>query len=105
MRTKYGEIPSSDLVLYFKRLINQLYKLMPIKENEDMTYEKYLKKLIQQLHGGNKLIISDSLFIEIIFNLEALFDIEDISLHNSIVKENISICQKIIKQLELEMGG
>ncbi len=103
MQTKYGTIPNSDLILYFKRLVNQLYKLMPIKENKDVTYDKYLTKLIQQLHGGEKLIISDSLFIEIIFNLESLFMIDDIYLHNSIVKENISICQKLIKVFELDL--
>ncbi len=103
MQTKYGTIPNSDLILYFKRLVNRLYKLMPIKENKDVTYDKYLTKLIQQLHGGEKLIISDSLFIEIIFNLESLFMIDDIYLHNSIVKENISICQKLIKVFELDL--
>jgi hypothetical protein len=105
METKYGELPNSDLILYFKRLVNQSYKLMPMKENKDSTYDRYLMKLIQQLHGGNRLIISDSLFIEIIFNLESLFEINDITLHNSIIKENISICQKVIKKLELELEG
>ena len=99
METKYGELPNADLVLYFNRLINQLYKLMPMKENRDITYDKYLTKLIQHLHGGDRLIISDSFFIEIIFNLEALFKIEDIVSHNSLVKENISICQKIIRDV------
>lgn len=105
METKYGELPNADLTLYFKRLVNQSYKLMPMKENKDITYDRYLSKLIQQLHGGQRLIISDNLFIEIIFNLESLFEIEDIVLHNSIIKENISICQKIVKKLELELEG
>ena len=100
MITKYGELPNTDIILYFKRLVHQTYKLMPMKEKRDETYIQYLKKLIQQLHGGNRLIISDSLFIEIIFNLESLFEIEDIALHNSIIKKNISICEKVIQKLE-----
>ena len=103
MDTKHGTISNSDLVLYFNRLINKTYKLMPLKENKDKTYDKYLEKLIKQLSGGDKFIISDSLFVEIIFNLESLFEIDDISLHNSIVKENISICQGLIKKFNI--GG
>ncbi|MBW3020719.1 hypothetical protein KY334_05460 [Candidatus Woesearchaeota archaeon] len=105
MITKYGEIPNNDLILYFKRLIPQMYKLMPMKENKNITYEKYLTKLIRQLHGGNRLIISSNLFIEILFNLESLFDIEDVDLHNSLVKENITTCQTIIHKLEKEDVG
>ena len=103
MDTKYGTISNSDLVLYFNRLINKIYKLMPLKENKDITYDKYLEKLIKQLSGGNNFIISDSLFIEILFNLESLFEVDDVKLHNSIVKENISICQSLIKKFNV--GG
>jgi len=103
MDTKYGDINNSDLVLYFNRLINKIYKLMPMKENSDLTYNKYLEKLIMQLIGGDNLFISDSLFVEIILNLESLFEIDDVRLHNSIVKENISICQSLIKKFNI--GG
>ena len=99
IETKYGKLSNNDIVLYFYRLINKIYKLMPLKENKDRNYEKYLQKLIKQLTGGDSLIISDSLFIEIIFNLESLSEIDDIELHNSIVKENISICQSVIKKM------
>jgi hypothetical protein len=101
VKTKYdNSLTNKELVLYFKRLIGKIYKIMPMKENIDKTLEKYLDKLIYQLLGGSSLVLSDSLFVEIILNLESLRYIEDIQIHNSIVKETMSLCEKIIKKLE-----
>jgi len=97
-----GTLKDSDLILYFQRLVNKIYKLMPMKENNDSTYNIYVQKLIEQLKGGEKLIIQDSQFVEILFNISSLTGIDDIKLHNSIVKESISICQSLIRDIELK---
>lgn len=101
MNTKYNkEIDDKYIIIYFERLIPKLYKIMPMKESNDVNLGLYIYKLINQLCGGKNLIVDDSLFVEIIFNLESLQGIQDIRLHNSIVKENISMCQKIISKLK-----
>ena len=100
MQTKYGTLSDNEISLYCKKLINQMYKLMPMREDDEPTYDAYLIKLIQQLHGANSLIVEDSLFISIVFNLESLFSIDDIKLHNSMIKENLSMCQKLIVKFE-----
>jgi hypothetical protein len=94
-------LENESLVLYLKRLINKIYKLMPMKENNDVNYLLYLAKVISQLNGGKYFMSKNHSFIEIIFNLESLYDINDLKLHNSIVKESISLCDKLIKELEL----
>ncbi len=95
-----GNISYEELINYFNSLIGDLYKLMPLKENKYNGYEIYLHRLLCQICGGENLIISNNYIIKIIFNLEGLKRINDIKLHNSIVKENISLCKKIIENLK-----
>lgn len=105
MDTKYGKLNSEHLWLYLERLIHQLYKLMPMKEKNDITYDMYLSKLTKQLFGGSNILPKGSMFLEILFNLESLSYVNDIKVHNSIVKENISMCQREMNRIKKELEG
>ena len=86
---------------YVKRLIPKLFKLMPLKENGDENYYVYLDKLIIQIIGFEGIVFYPMIF-DIVCNLKGLKFSESIRIHNSIVKENINICQKIIDGMRLE---
>jgi hypothetical protein len=91
--------------IYIKRLIPKLFKLMPLKENKDKNYYIYLDKLIIQIIGFEGILLYSSKYpmvFDIVCNLKGLRFSEDIRIHNSIVKENINICQKVIDDMRLE---
>jgi hypothetical protein len=89
---------------YLKRLIPKIFKLMPLKENQDPNYHIYLHKLVMQMIGFKDITIyvdEIPVLIEIIANLNGLKHDCTLKMHNSIVKECISICQNSIDR----MGG
>lgn len=91
--------------IYIERLIPKLFKLMPLKENRDKNYCLYLDKLIIQIIGFENIVLylrKEPIILDIICNLKGLRYSQDIRVHNSIVKENINICQKIIDNMRLE---
>ena len=46
MNTKYdNKIPDLLIKNYFKNLINQFYKILPIKESGEDTLQKYMESL------------------------------------------------------------
>ena len=88
---------------YLQRLIPKIFKLMPLKENNDLHYQIYLEKLVMQIIGFKNITIyieEIPSLIDIIANLNGLHNECDIKIHNSIVKECINICQRGIDQIE-----
>lgn len=66
-------------VIHFniKRIINQVYKLLPTRE-EGKEWQKPLSTLIEQLAGMKRLIIGqDDLFFVVLCKLEGLFSLKD----------------------------
>ena len=78
----------------FKRIINQVYKLLPMRE-EGRDWQKPLQTLIEQLSGMKRLIIGqDDLFFLILCKMEGLFDLKH--------EDNMSLYRRVIFQcLEL----
>lgn len=83
---------------YLERLIPKLFKLMPLKENEDPNYDIYLDKLIIQIIGFKNIdiyIYKCPFILDIICNLSGLCSCDcDIRIHNSIIKECINMCKR-----------
>ena len=91
----------NSLNMYIRRLIPKLFKLMPLKENDNPNYDLYLKKLTMQIKGFediNNYISNMPCLIDVISNLSGLKYCKDIKMHNSIVKECISICQSRLNE-------
>jgi len=96
-----GDISNDDLKLYFKRLINKIFKLLPLKEEGCGTLEQYFDSLMLELCGGEELFYHHEMFLELIFNLYSLKDLEEIKLYRSQVFKCINICQNICNKLEV----
>ncbi len=59
-----------------KRIINQVYKLLPMRE-QGRDWTKPLETIIQQLSGMKRLIINqDQLFFLILCKMEGLFSLK-----------------------------
>ena len=100
MNNKYGiEISKEAFDSSINRLTNQLWKLIPMKENDE-DWQKQLQTLIIEISGLN--IIFDSLFLQLLSKLEGLSLQEDIDfgLYRKTVFECISLLQGIKKNVE-----
>ena len=105
MKMKYDlEMDNKSIDNFFKRIINQLYKLLPMRE-QGKDWEKPLETLIEQLCGMKRLMIhyQDDLFLTIICKMEGLFnltnDIKDMSLYRRTIFECLSLLNSLNKNV------
>ena len=60
---KYGiDIPEEDVNKNVRRLTNQLWKLIPMRENNE-NWQKQLNTVIIEIAGLNEIFISNPLFL------------------------------------------
>lgn len=76
-----------------KRLTNQVWKLIPMKENEE-DWEKQLKTVKMEIVGLNEILL-DPLFLQLLAKLEGLLleDDIDFELYRKTIFECLSILQ------------
>lgn len=96
---KYNlEVSNETLIKSLKRIINLIYKLLPMRE-EGNDWEKPLETIIEELVGMNRLVIDlqPDLF-PIICKLEGLFSLQeehDMALYRRTIFECLSLLSKI----------
>ena len=84
---------------YFDTLVNNFFKILPIKENEEATLEEYMKSLQLELIGCNSILENtqyDSALLSLISILQYLIehDCETATVRREVFKA-ISICKKL----------
>ena len=91
MITKYNfEIDQSVLDSSKKRLINQLWKLIPMREHEE-DWQKQLDGVINEITGLNKIFSTELNFLTLLSKLEGLYEVKDFFTYRKIVFESISL--------------
>lgn len=99
MKIKYNlEVDYNSLNYNLKRIINLVYKLLPMRE-EGKDWTKPLETIIEELVGMNRLLIDlqPDLF-PIICKLEGLFsltDEEDMPLYRRTIFECLSLLNRL----------
>lgn len=93
--TKYGfEISLEDINTNVKRLTNQMWKLIPMREHEE-DWEKQLNTVIVEIAGLNEIFITPH-FLQLLSKLEGLRTQEtDFELYRKTVFECISLLQEL----------
>ncbi len=72
METKYGyEFSKEELHKEIVRLTNQLWKLIPMRENGE-EWDKQLDTVIIDIAGKNEIFIHNSQFLQLLSKLEGL---------------------------------
>ena len=97
-QTKYGfEIPFEVIDKDISRLTNQMWKLIPMKENEE-DWEKQLDTVILEIAGLNEIFIKDPQFLQLLSKLEGI-KVQEIkfNLYRKTVFESISLLRGLIK--------
>lgn len=99
--TKYDkEIPPELLVEYFEKLTGRVFKILPMREEEIDTLSSYIEYLVIELNGGQRLIVNDLSFLELMMNLESLEDLMcDMPKFKSQVFKCVKLCKKISKNI------
>jgi len=99
-KNKYGgSLSEKSLQEYFKHLINRIWKILPMKEQNCLTLDKYLFNLKIELVGGEEMLLNNGLFVELIFNLESLNNLTLKDEYKPQIFKCINICEKIINNL------
>lgn len=99
MITKYHiDIPDEVMEKNIVRLTNQLWKLIPMRENEE-DWDKQLNTVIIEIAGLNEIFIQDPRFLQLLSKLEGLNILNDIEfpIYRKTVFECISLLQEIKK--------
>lgn len=101
MSTKYGfDFPADVINKYVIRLTNQLWKLIPMRENNE-DWQKQLETVIIEVVGLKEVFSLDPLFIQLLAKLEGLKAIDlDFSLYRKTVFETINLLQELKKNVK-----
>lgn len=106
MIIKYNiDISESAIQCNLKRIINQVYKLLPMRE-EGSDWQKPLETLMEELKGMSKLLIGQQeIFFSLLCKLEGLFTLtqeEDFLQYRRTIFECLgllNLLNKNVKQL------
>ena len=98
--TKYGFIIDKiTLEKNIVRLTNQLWKLIPMRENEE-DWEKQLNTVILEIAGLNEIFVEDPQFLQLLSKLEgirAVAAVTDFAIYRKTVFESIGLLRGLIK--------
>lgn len=94
--TKYNfDVPIEVIELNIKRLTNQLWKLIPMRENGE-DWQKQLKTVTLEIAGLNEVFLSFPQFLQLLSKLEGLQQTEtEFDLYRKTVFESINLLQEI----------
>lgn len=96
--TKYGfYIKDEDAARNAKRLTNQLWKLIPMREHEE-NWQRQLDTLIIELVGLNSILYNSEQFLILLSKLEGLKNSEvEFKLYRKTVFEAMSLLKEIME--------
>lgn len=98
--TKYAFGFSPEVVITdINRLTNQLWKLIPMRENEE-DYNKQINTVIIDIAGLNEIFLENPLYLQLLSKLEGLLVHETgFELYRKTVFECISLIQEVKRGL------
>lgn len=101
VKNKYGyKITTESMIQYLNMTKNNVYKLLPLRE-EGNEWKKYLTSLLELELKGCEDLFSDVNFIALISKLNSLHN-KSFYLYRKGVFESLKIIDKMIEKLEGE---
>lgn len=99
------EIDNEKIVKNLKRLTNQIYKLLPDRE-EGSDWQKPLEIIIEEFAGMNELFLDQhDIFFSLLCKLKGLFTLtneEDFLLYRRVIFESLGLVSKLMPQCHCE---
>ena len=99
MMTYYGQEYDIELVKTdLHRLVNQIWKLLPMRENEE-NWQQQLYTVLNELHGLHKLFGDQLDFLILLSKLEGLTQVDNFMSYRLIVFSSISLLTELTNNL------
>ena len=99
MMTYYNSKFDVDLVKTdLRRLINQIWKLLPMRENEE-DWQKQLRIVLNELHGLHQLFGDQLDFLILLSKLEGLPQTDNFMTYRLVVFSSISLLTELTNNL------
>lgn len=96
------KLPDELISNYFSSLINQLFKILPLKENGEPSLPSYMLSLQRELIGCKSLLSGtnyDANIARLIFTLQFMIDNDcSVATTKTEIFKSISLCKKIKTQ-------
>lgn len=100
MTTKYDSYFSNKIIQTdLRRLINQIWKLLPMREKEE-DWEKQLSSVLIELHGLQDMFDDQLKLLILLSKLEGLFTTKDFMTYRLTVFGSISLLMEITNAIE-----
>lgn len=95
--TKYGfNIPTDVIEKNVIRLTNQMWKLIPMRENDE-DWEKQLDTVILEIAGLNEIFVENPQFLQLLAKLEGIkATVPDFRSYRKTVFESINILRGVL---------
>lgn len=95
MNTKYGKISDKTYKDYKGKLINNIYKILPMKEEKTDTINVYIESVLYELVGMEKVLYEAGEICSIISVLENLITEQDLK----VVKREVFRAISLVKRM------
>ena len=99
METIYGQLPNAMIADNISDLINQVYKLLPFKENTDERLESHFENVLFRISGTARVIETFPEWITVISILEKARTESDFKLYRKSILDSCSILKTIQQRL------
>lgn len=97
MITKYGECPTVSFSEYKKSLINRIWCLIPLREENCKTIRKNIERINRELNGLLSVNLHDDKYLITIINLlENIIDEDDFQIYRA----DVLRCCELVKRLD-----
>lgn len=98
--TRDSRIGKAAYVRNLRRLINQIYKILPLKEERNPDWKKGLKSIIVEVNGLDILFGDKMSFLVLLTKLEGLFYEEEHLIFRKTIFECIAILEELAKSCD-----
>ena len=92
------EFDNSIISSNLRRLINQIWKLLPMRENEE-DWHKQLDIVLRDLYGLNSMFKNQLDFLILISQLEGLHSVLNFDIYRTTIFSSISILTELVNTL------
>jgi len=104
-----GALNAETVSNYLKQLVNQFFKILPLREANDSSLGVYMESLQRELYGCASLlqfIGNDAQFLSLLAKLQWMIDHPDYRYHDfrREVFSAISICNKLRARYSTDSG-
>jgi hypothetical protein len=100
-----NKIPTSMIQSYLSGLIDKLYKVLPMKENNDVTLNTYSESLLNELIGGIKIFTTfdSDTKAKYLTMLNVITFLNKNDFDNSTCKREIFKCIRLVRDIQYKI--